>query len=81
LFGLDICFLTTGTSFFSTDDKTVSVFLHVPSPGYGQAQQHKSGNIIIYWLSFTENVALTIIDYGIGVSSHSNKINVMKHTR
>jgi len=54
-------FLTTYISFLSTDYKPVSVFLHVPSPSEGQEQQHKSGNIIIYYLSFTKNVALTII--------------------
>jgi hypothetical protein len=29
--GFDLCFLTRGTSFLSTDDQSVSAFLHVPS--------------------------------------------------
>jgi hypothetical protein len=44
----DLYFLTPGISFLSADDKTVCVFLHVPSASEGQEQQHKSGNIIIY---------------------------------
>jgi len=61
LLDFDICFLTSAISFLFADDKSVSVFLHVPSPSEGQEQQHKSGNIIIYYLSFTNNVALTIM--------------------
>jgi hypothetical protein len=32
----DPCFLTSSISFLSADDKTVSVFLHVPSASEGQ---------------------------------------------
>jgi len=47
--GFDLCFLTPGISFLSSDNKGGNVFLHVPSPSEGQESQQKTGNIIIYY--------------------------------
>ena len=61
LSGFKLCFLTKRISLLSADDKTISVFLHGTSPSERQEQQHKSGNIIIYYLSFTKRSHLLLL--------------------